>query len=223
MSADAPLLLAAFERAGELVVGVLAIAGGFLVGSWLTYAAIKLLGKFVFKKKLEGTPTRLARFLGGMVVAIIVFYFVFGKGGFGWGTGGGTADTQGKGEQKAPDVSEKKDVKEPVKKDEKAPPTEGQLPEEHVRITVLGGADVKEGKFYLVDDDPHPRTLEEVRALVKGRAGKGPKALRGLWIYIYSNSADRGTLVVSDLERLARELGLSVTFPPVENQKRPGT
>jgi hypothetical protein len=218
MLLNSVLLLAAFENIGRVVVGVFAIAGGFLIGNLITYFGIKLGSKLILKKQPPAVPTRIARLVGGAALAMLVAYFVFGEGGFGFGTGAGTGHKDGIDAGKSKEVSNKnneapKDISKQV-----GPSIGNEIPRERSRVTILGGEDVKDDRYYLLDNDPMPHTLAEIKSLLYERIGKG---LGGVAIYVYSNSADRRTLVVTDLEDWAREQKLELTFPPVQNQLRP--
>ena len=44
-----------------------------------------------------------------------------------------------------------------------------------IRVTVLGGSDVKDEKFYQIDDDRTAKSFAEVTALVKAKKDAGGK------------------------------------------------
>jgi hypothetical protein len=135
---------------------------------------------------------------------------VFGGGG---GEGDGTGD--GVGNNKASPVN---GTLEPnsVSTELKSTPTRstGPTPEERIRITMLGGSDVKDQKFYLIEDEPTPRTLAEVKAAVQKRKDATTKTL-GLEIrFTVQNTLPQEHPAVGLITKWAREIaGLSVSFP----------
>src|SRR5581483_10015840 len=103
---------------------------------------------------------RVARILGGLVVAILVALMLFGRGGPGTGEGAGGGPTNEKGEGHGTGTQQTR----PTNTDTTPPPpqTDSTPPEQRVRVTLLGGEDVKDEKFYQIGDDRTPRTLKEV-------------------------------------------------------------
>ena len=83
-----PLLASMFDNVGKVVLGALAVAGGFLIGNLLTLVACRILAKFAFKRKFNPTLEKALRVIGGIALAILVAFLVF-QGGSGWGFGGG--------------------------------------------------------------------------------------------------------------------------------------
>jgi hypothetical protein len=90
-------LAALFDNAGKFVLGVLAVAGGFLVGNVLMLLVCRLLTKFVFHTTMNRRLEQALRILVGIAVAVLVAWLVF-RGGTGWGFGGsGTGEGEGSG------------------------------------------------------------------------------------------------------------------------------
>lgn len=195
-------------RFAQLVVNLLAVGGGFLLGYLLAGGVVWWLGR---GKAPDGLK-RTARLLGGVAVAVLVFLIVFGHG-LGWTLfGGGLAGTDN-GSGKGP-----ADRTEPVSTAPDRPPVQPAKPlppaGERVRVTLLGGPDVKDQRFYLVDDDPAPRTLDEVRtAALRRKEEAGAKGLAVEVRFAATNTLPREHPAVTRLERWAAEAGLTVTFP----------
>lgn len=83
-----------------------------------------------------------------------------------------------------------------------------------MRITLLGGTDVKDQRFYLIDDDAAPKSLAEAKAAIQKAKDATSKTL-GLEIRFASqNALPQDHPAVTQLARWAREVaGLTVTFP----------
>jgi hypothetical protein len=197
-------------RLEKLVEGLLATAGGFLVGYVLVAILGWLFDKRVIKRQSPEFLHRVCRLIGGITLAFLVAMYVFGGGG---GDGGGIGE--GTGNNKASPVNGTLDPKTPnadlLANATKSP---GLAPEERLRITMLGGNDVKDMKFYLVEDDPTPRTLDEVKAAVLKRKESTMKSL-GLEVrFTAQNTLAQDHPAVGRLTKWAREsAGLSVSFP----------
>src|SRR5579871_234553 len=84
-----------------------------------------------------------------------------------------------------------------------------------LRIEILGGARVKDERFYLLEGEKEPRTLTELRKIIQARRQEPDKPpLRGIVILIYAASVARDHPAVKTLVKWAEGNGLSVTFPP---------
>jgi hypothetical protein len=110
-------LLAAnsFEKIGHAVVGVMAVAGAYLIGNWLTWFFLGGIARIVFRKSIQPGVMKFLRVVGGVVLAIAVATFVFGEGGFGWGPGNQQKGDTGAGVPKE-ENKEKNPEPVPVKK-----------------------------------------------------------------------------------------------------------
>lgn len=205
-------------RLAQLVVNLFAVAGGFLVGYVLTILFGWLLERFLFKFKFASGVHKIARMLGGIALAVLVAMIVFGHG-IGWNLFGGGADGDGNGEtggQTAPATGATNPTPgdnptaAPVPSAPKAIPTT----QERIRITILGGRDVKDAKFYLIDDEPSPRSFAEVKAAVQKKKETTTKPF-GLELRFAGQNAivaNHGSVL--QLSTWARETaGLTVTFP----------
>jgi hypothetical protein len=81
-------------------------------------------------------------------------------------------------------------------------------------VTVLGGDDVKDEKFYLLGDETTPRTFAEFVVAARGRKDTAPDRMLNVEIHF----AKRNTLpadhpAVVRLVRWARDAGVDVGFP----------
>jgi hypothetical protein len=153
-----------------LFVKCLAVGGGFLVGYFLGGVIAYALDRWVFGKKAPEVVKKLLRLVAGLVVAVLVALFVFGEGGGdGFGGGAGT-DGKGKGtpDQTAPSTTPP--LPQPAPSPQPGPVGEGE-----VRVTVLGGADVKAERYYQVGDDPDPKDVDGAMRELTNRKTKDAK------------------------------------------------
>jgi hypothetical protein len=215
-----PLLFVsgAAEKLAGLAIKCLAVAGGYLAGYLLGGAIAFALDRWVFAKKAPDAVKKVVRIVCGLVLAIIVAMIVFGEGGGGFGMGGG----EGKGSGTPPTDGQSKDkhASQPTPPDKEPPvgpvtPADGRPSEVVIRVTILGGTDVQQERFYLIDDDRSPKTFAEVRAVVTRRkASDKRKATLAILFPPPPNRLPLEHPAVTQLVNWARdEAGLDVTFP----------
>lgn len=168
--ADA-LTSGASNKLAEYVIKALAVGGGFLVGYFAGGCVAWALDRWVFAGKAPAQLKRVCALLAGIALAIVVALIVFGSGGGGLFGAGGSGDAKGvagddKGKEKQVPVAPKEEPKAPPKVEPKpdVKPTPGD-----VRVAILGGADVSDGKFYVLDTDPTPRTLDGLKKVIADR------------------------------------------------------
>lgn len=208
------------EGATALVVKGLAVGGGFLVGYFLGAAVAWALDRWVFARKAPPQAKKAVAFVAGVAVAVLLAMILFGEGGNGlFGRGGDSSNQKGAtpddGKQ-APQPQQKKDDE---KKDQTPPkvapkPTPGDL-----HVTILGGNDVTadsqgNGRFYLFEGDPAPKTFEEFKEAVEARRkGAGPP-LKTVY-YRFKNRSEELPLSHPAVRRPYEWLsGLSMGFVP---------
>ena len=211
-----PPLLAEMGAIEKYVITGLAVAGGFLVGFVLTNLIARGLCKFVFHKKPPENLIRIARFAGGVAVAILVFCLISGDGGFGGGGGGGNPLASTKGDntkENQPKDEEKRDPKiVPKPKDKK----ENLL--EAINIYVLpsnGPGDI----LYRIESQEESLNLKGVLDWVDDRQKSGTpvKLVRidGLRKdgKVLPNFASDGR---RQLQKKLKEKEIEVTLPEIE-------
>ena len=194
-------------RLAKLIEGALATIGAFLVG----YILVAILGwwldKYLLKRRSPDLLHRVCRLLGGLILALLVAMMLFGGGG---GSGDGTGDGTGTGKASPSSASSNSESADP-----KAA-TAVVLPpvEVRIRVLVLGGTDVKDQKFYVVDDDATPLALADAKAAILKKKDATAKSI-GLEIrFPVQNALPRDHPAVSQFVRWAGETaGLTVTFP----------
>jgi len=212
----------AFENVGRTILNFLAIGGGFLIGTVVAWALVRLVSKFLLKRKPNVYVDKIARVVGGIIGAILIALLVFGDGGWGFGGSGGGlpggpggTDKQQPGKGNGDGEPKITDPTIPAAKIKVKPPDV----DDRVKIVVLGGLDVKDERFYLFEDERTASTLRELTLKVEARDSL--MKLKGLTVYVYKNSAAEGGFVVGDLRELARKKDLSIDFAPVQKELRP--
>jgi hypothetical protein len=199
------------QAMGQLVVNCLAVGGGFLVG----WAGVAGLGKLPAFRASPKSLHTLSRNAGGLALAILVALVVFGHG-HGWTLmGGGAKGNENGGETTSP-VSTA--VTQPSEaKDDATTPTalKPAAPiDERIRVTVLGGDDVKQERFYLVDDDTAAKTIDEAKAAITAKRNSLAGKRVGVEIRFTANALPTEHPAVARLVRWCRtEAGLAVAFP----------
>src|SRR5947199_150686 len=152
------------EALVEFANNCLLIAGGFLVGYLLGGVVGWALGKYVFRQKEPEALRRIGRPVGGVLLALIVAVIVFTGKGKSQGDGG-----EGKGTQNPdPDAGKaqpKVDPNQKIDPKEIKPPKVDLTPADvRIQVTILGGTDVVDERFYVIGDDPNSKakTFEEL-------------------------------------------------------------
>jgi hypothetical protein len=200
----------------QLVVNGLAVAGGFLLGWVLAAVAGLLLDRWLFRRRTPPVAHKMLRLVGGVAVAVLVALIVFGHGQ-GWTLFGGGLDgsANGTGPTTPTTPAETKSEADTLSKAAPPKPAADAAPAgERIRVTMLGGADVKDQRFYLVEDDPTPRTLAEVKAAVLRKKESTPKKLAVEIRFAAQNTLPQTHPAVLQLANWAGQTaGLTVTFP----------
>jgi hypothetical protein len=198
-------------------IKLLAVIGAAAVGALVLGGVVQMVVKVAFAQKVPRWPMWGIRSLGAVASAWLVYLWLFGSGAGGlggpggwWGGGRGVGEgntestTRNKETGKAAEIGEK--TKDKTKSE--APP------EQTLKIEVLGNDAVKSitrsgaadvNKRYRIPGDPRLYNLADLRKLIKERR-KGTPPLKRLVLIIYSDSPDRRTSQVADLESWARDL-----------------
>jgi hypothetical protein len=201
---DLPLADVA-TKAGQYVIYVLAVAGGFLIGNWLTWLICRLAARLVLKRSINLQLERALRILGGLVVAFLVAYLLF-RFGTGWGLGGsGSGEGEGTGGPTAKDANLGKDKQPPTKLDPKMKEDPATLAS-GVKVTILRGRDYP--KSYLFEGETEGIDLPAAKEKLRKRLEESEGRLKFLDIIIYRNSTAEKSALIEDLEAYAHDLGL---------------
>jgi hypothetical protein len=195
-------LPAAVNELGDMVLRVLAVAGAVFVGGFGLGLLSQLIARLTVTKPLPKPALNLLRGLGGITLGLIVYLWIFGHGGPGFGLGGafglgggGDKGTAGEGSGK-----ETVSAKETNRRGED--PTTGP---DVIRIEVLGDQIGERERFYRMEGTKERLNASEVRARVRERQNQSP-SLRALVIVLYDDSPDQQKRQVTDLEDIAAEL-----------------
>lgn len=211
-----PLFANMFANAGRVVLGALAVAGGFLIGNVLTLLLLRVLAKFMWKQRLNETLEKAIRFIGGLALAILVAFLVF-RGGSGWGLGGdGDGQGTGQGGEGKVDDNPGKEKVNPAKKVEPKPSDPKVVEVTEVRVTILSAKEFPnsflfEGAKAAVDLEGAKKTLRELREQSNGK-------LRLLDLLIYKDSTAESNPIVLELEEHAHLLGLNTARKKIDRK-----
>lgn len=189
----------------SLVLSVLAVAGGAAAGAAGAGMSTRLAGRY-FATRVPRPALLLSRLLGGGAAGLAVWLWVFGTGGNGWGPGGGGALFGGKGagdEGKSEQISTT--GREPLVRST-APANSDTL-----RVIMLGGERVKDGRFYQVEGESKPKTFAELKEDIKAKQRAG--RLRTIEIVIYEDSVARNHPSVRELSDWASENSIPTIIP----------
>jgi hypothetical protein len=200
------------ENLGQLVVKVLAVAGGVLVGGLGLGLLAQVLARTLYGGGVPKWLLQAIRVLGAIAGGWTVALFVFGSGsgvGLGFGGGGGGPGTGKEGGSGGPTPG--------VTSKEETPPADTRRESSSgdseaggtLRIEVLGEG-VKEGHFYRLEGEMKARTLEELKDAVE-RARQEKPGLKKVEIVLYENSPDRDRPAVTELQRWAKQKELTPT------------
>jgi hypothetical protein len=181
---------------------LLMIAGGFAAGYLGAWIACVGFDKTVVKGKSPDGLHKWARRIGGVLVALVVAFFLF-RGGTGSGGGDGSGDGTGTGQAStstSPQTSQ-------TPATEKVP--EVAVEAVPVRVTVYAGNAVERGtqKFFKVGDGGGMVELGEVSAEVRRQKEKAGK-VGVVIVYTFDETASEGTTVFQTLRQEAKELGV---------------
>ncbi|MGL6075890.1 MAG: hypothetical protein ACRC8S_17170 [Fimbriiglobus sp.] len=197
------------DAIAQLFLNCLATAGGFLAGYVIGMVSTILFDRFATGGKSPQGLHRVIRMIFGVVFALLVAFIVFGRGmgnGNGTGDGNGTTPSTGTGSSASTSTTPSTNPLPPIQE----PPTN----EETIKVSVLSGADVKEEKFYLIEKDRTPRSLDEVKNAVQQMKAKTTKKL-AIEILLAPRT-DRQNSGVLDLQNYALHNGMNVILPQKE-------
>jgi hypothetical protein len=203
---------------GQTVVNVLAVAGGFFLGAWLSGWLLQRLTRLLTPKKVYPAALWVIRLAGGVAAAWLVALFVFGTGG-GWGFGGPGGGGLGEGPGSQPGTAEHNDTGTSKTvgpgPEEKLPP----VAEKTLRVEVLGGGLSQQqrlnGQFYRLDREDKLQALPAVLEQIDRRKA-GTPPLEKVEIVLYKDSPDRNTPAVEELRSAVSRRGLEAAITEVQ-------
>jgi hypothetical protein len=205
---------------GMQILKGLAVVGGAAVGAVGSGLLLRLAARLSFQRKVPRKVLVPVRALGAVALGLAVWAWVSSSGD--WGPGmGGWLGSGGSGAKIAEHDRAADESAEPKGEQDKASPGRSERasrPEQSrdsLRIDILGGARVKEERFYVLEGNKEPLTLSEVRKAIQARRQEPDKPpLKGIVIMIFGTSVARDHPAAKNLVKWAEENRLSVTFPP---------
>jgi hypothetical protein len=214
-----PVLLAFLtdtkEAINEFVHNLLLVAGGFLVGYLIGWLCSWAFGRYVLRLSSTSNLQAFGRPIGGFALALVVALLVFtgkgrpnGEGGEGKGT---VVDESSKGK-----ASQSVATPPEQKLDPKVAPPKVDIKPADVtlRVTILGGADVIDERFYLLEDDRAPKNFSDLKSAVLERKAKEKGKVMLAVLFPLKNALPREHPAVTQVGRWAAEdAGLDVVFP----------
>ena len=202
----------------QFFLNCLAVGGGFLAGMLIGKLSAKAFDKWIIGKPTPDGLHKVAMYLCGIIVAIIVALVVFGDG-TGKGTGSSKGTGEGEGEGKSANTNKGDGAAPTTPTTKEMPPIElvpkdPALPTELLKVILLGGEDVVEERFYKLSDINKALNFEEIKTEILQRKNASTKKM-GLEIRLDpKNMLPREHVAVRRLEKWARtEAAMSVLFP----------
>jgi hypothetical protein len=202
-------------RLEQVLVKGLAVLGGAALGGLLAGLLVQLVVRLTTTKSMPRLPLQIIRVLGAIAAGFVVYLFLFGPGGGGfggpggWGLGGGNGGNgtaTGRSTEQGPstDRAASTGKSEPPSDTAKSRPTEGST----VRVELLSGGRVRGERWYRVEGRAEPLTLAELRDALRAQL-KATPPLEKIVIVIYKDSPDVSTFPVRELKELAADLRLT--------------
>jgi amino acid transporter len=208
------ILSEAREALKEFVNNLLLVAGGFLIGYLLGGVVGWALGKYVFRQKEPDLLHRASRIIGGATLALIVALIVFTGRGRPFGEGGDGRGSPANDAVPANTTPSNPDPSPKVEPSKITPPPKITPGDVTIRVTVLGGEDVLNDRYYLIDDDHSPKTFAELKAAVLDRKSKEPGKVMVAILFPARNALPRESLAVTQVSKwVNEEAKLDVIFP----------
>lgn len=205
---------------GELLVRGFAVCGAAFVGYLLGWGLAGLLNKAFFHLPKDARTWKvlkgLLRWLGAIAAAVLAALILFGSG-LGLGFGGGPGTDKGEGPGQAQTTSPEP-TEPPSPRVKETPPQRRDT----AQVTLLAPPMVPEKRFYRLEPERTPLTLEQVEQAVLKQAQParaGPPLTR-VEILVYNNSPNDRRLT-QQLVEWARRAGLTVSIVPIDQDVPP--
>ncbi len=210
---------------GLQILKVLAVIGGATVGGLGSGWLLRFGAKVLVHRPVPPLLARLVQLLGAVLLGWAVWLWVYGLGGSGWGMGGGIGGLgsgvqPGTNAQKAASSGSQPEARVEITPDKPTATTpESGVGSAILRVEMLGGARVREQRFYRLEGETEARTFTQLRqAIAERRQQKPQSVMKSIDIVIYENSVSKDHPAVKDLEKWARENDLTpmLSFPQRE-------
>lgn len=147
-------------------VRLAAALGGLIVGWFVTGPIVRIVGRVATRKAVPSDIVSWSKVMGAMMTAALIYAFfpLGGPGGGGLGKGGGSGDGFGKGKNNGKGIGNGGGDKKDGGKDNGGK-------REPLTIELLGGDNVKEHRYYLLDRKPPAVAIEEIEKLFQDKRG----------------------------------------------------
>jgi hypothetical protein len=199
-----------------LAVRFIIAVAGFLVGYFLTGPVVQTLAWLVARRQLPAWVVGWLRLIVGLIIALLVFWYV-PLGGDGWGgkgSGGGAGDSKGTGKEsagpgKSPGTGKAPGSGRDTDKTDKGPPGKSTL------VVEMLGPDTAQGdKCYRIDPKGPPVNWEALKTYLESHQAQ----IATIEIVITPTSVSRSDPLVQQLQRLAEELRIPNLIKPVDGK-----
>lgn len=197
---------------GMLLMKLLAVAGGAVLGGAIAGTGARWLTRFTIRKQAPRTLVFSSRIIGCALAGVGVWLWAFGAGGSGFGFGTGGLGSGGENYVGYKPVKEKEEKTSETSTEQKSNEKPGTNSLSIARVQMLGGSRVQQDRFYIVDEQPQPVTMAELRELLTSRKKQEKDPLKVIEIIVYEDSVDKEHPAVRDLEKWASGNGLQVTI-----------
>ena len=208
------------EKLAQFAFNILAIGGGFFVGRLFCGFLLWLLDRWITRGKTPVVLKQAWATIGGLAIAVLVALIVFGHGE-GWTLMGGGGSGEENTNTKSSGTGTGPTTPTPIPSPPTDPgpitatPSTKPIPTTHTRIRVmlLGGDDVKDERFYLIDDDTTPRNFGDVRTTLTARKESSNQPIGIEVRFAEKNTLPPNHPAVLRLTQWAHSHGLTVTLP----------
>jgi hypothetical protein len=201
-----------------ILLKLLAVAGGAVLGGGIGGVIARRLARLAFRKETPRMLLLASRGIGCVAAGLLVWLWAFGTGGSGLGFGSGGLGSGG-GKMIGYDQAREQDASQQEtgrnQKQTETPGQAGASVPRPARIEMLGGSRVQEDRFYIIDAQPAPVTIDQLRKVLLAKKNQEQEPLKVIDIVIYEDSVDKDHPAVRDLEQWADRNGLQVrlSFP----------
>lgn len=216
------VLLAFIDVTGPMfwLIRILAGLGGLIFGYILSGPLLRLGYRLIRRKQISSDWLLVGKTLTGILLGLLLYYYIplGGGGGWGWGPGQGGGPGKGPGPGGGSTVQNGVSKGEPGKKSlpgKETPPVLLKSTREVLKIELLGGPRYKkEGHYYLLHGQEPAVTLEEVETVIK----KAPEKFE-VHIILTDQSVSSGHPAVRRLRHVLRQFQIPTVEPPDEEMK----
>lgn len=154
-----------------IVRGIVALVGGFV--GWIAGGlVVRLLYRVLARRPAPGWLVPLGKAGCGTLLAVLIFLFLPLGGGDGWGWGPGFGIGPGTGPGQNGETGEDDGKKKGNAEGKGGPSQLETATRTQLDIELVGGADVMNGRYYLINREPPPQSLAAVEETIKERSDK---------------------------------------------------